>query len=137
MNEFLAASVQKQFPDEKIPTNVFGLMALGLEEGDHASEQGVQEFDVLIAVDGKPVNHLFGLKVVIKEYKPGDVVNLLLIRNSHIISLDYQLGSIDFTDYQKFYDKSNEDHFEDQPQPAPIPMPTPEEEEKPQEQKEQ
>ena len=137
MNEFLAASVQKQFPDEKIPTNVFGLMALGLEEGDHASEQGVQEFDVLIAVDGKPVNHLFGLKVVIKEYKPGDVVNLLLIRNSHIISLDYQLGSIDFTDYQKFYDKSNEDHFEDQPQPAPIPMPTPEEEEKPQEEDEE
>ena len=129
MNEFFAANVQKQFPEEKIPTNIFGLMALGLEEGDHASEQGVQEFDVLIAVDGQPVNHLFGLKNVIREYNPGDVVKLLLIRNSHIIALDYQLGSIDFTDYEVFYDKKIEDQFEDKPRQPQAPTPEEEDDE--------
>jgi len=128
MNEFFIKAVQKEYPEEKIPTNVFGLMAIGLEEGDHASEQGIKEFDVLIAVDGRPINHLFALKNIIKEYKPGDVVKVMLIRDSHIMSLDYELGSIDFTDYEEFYDKSIEDKFEDKPQAPAVPE---EEEEEP------
>ena len=128
MNEFFAASVQKQFPEEKIPTNVFGLMATNIEEGDYASDQGLKEFDIIIAVDGQPVNHLYALKTIIKEYSPGDVVKILLIRDSHIISLDYELGSIDFTDYETFYDDKIEDQFEDKPQTPPVPE---EEEEKP------
>ena len=128
MNEFFTSAVQKQFPDEKIPTNVFGLMATGIEEGDYASEQGIKEFDVIIAVDGQPVNHLYGLKNIIKEYSPGDVVKILVIRDSHIVSLDYELGSIDFTDFEKFYDEMNEEKFEDKPQTPPVPE---EEEEKP------
>ena len=128
MNEFFTSAVQKQFPDEKIPTNVFGLMATGIEEGDYASEQGIKEFDVIIAVDGQPVNHLYGLKNIIKEYSPGDVVKILVIRDSHIVSLDYELGSIDFTDFEKFYDEKNEEKFEDKPQTPPVPE---EEEEKP------
>ena len=121
MNEFFIEAVQKEYPDEKIPTNVFGLMAIGLEEGDHPSEQGIKEFDVLIAVDGRPVNHLFGLKNIIQEYSPGDIVKVLLIRDSHIISLDYELGSIDFTDYEEFYDKSIKEQFEDKPAMPPVP----------------
>ena len=128
MNEFFAASVQKQFPEEKIPTNVFGLMATNIEEGDYASDQGLKEFDIIIAVDGQPVNHLYALKNIIKEYSPGDVVKILLIRDSHIMSLDYELGSIDFTDYETFYDDKIEDQFEDKPQTPPVPE---EEEEKP------
>ena len=128
MNEFFTTNVQKQFPEEKIPTNVFGLMATGIEEGDYASEQGIKEFDVIIAVDGQPVNHLYGLKNIIKEYSPGDVVKILVIRDSHIVSLDYELGSIDFTDFEKFYDEKNEEKFEDKPQTPPVPE---EEEEKP------
>ena len=128
MNEFFIKAVQKEYPDEKIPTNIFGLMVIGLEEGDYAAERGIKEFDVLIAVDGQPVNHLYGLKNIIQEYSPGDIVNVLLIRDSHIISLDYELGSIDFTDYEEFYDKSIEDKFEDKPQAPAVPE---EEEEEP------
>ena len=71
---------------------------------------------------------LSALKNIIKEYSPGDVVKILLIRDSHIMSLDYQLGSIDFTDYETFYDDKIEDQFEDKPQTPPVPE---EEEEKP------
>ena len=128
MNEFFIKAVQKEYPEEKIPTNVFGLMATNIEEGDYASDQGLKEFDIIIAVDGQPVNHLYALKTIIKEYSPGDVVKILLIRDSHIISLDYELGSIDFTDYETFYDDKIEDQFEDKPQTPPVPE---EEEEKP------
>ena len=128
MNEFFIKAVQKEYPDEKIPTNIFGLMVIGLEEGDYADEQGIKEFDILVAVDGQPINHLYALKTIIKEYSPGDIVKVLLIRNGHIMSLDYELGSIDFTDYEKFYDKSIEEQFEDKPEMPPVPE---DEEEKP------
>ena len=128
MNEFFIKAVQKEYPEEKIPTNVFGLMAMNVEEGDYASKQGIKEFDVLIAVDGQPVNHLYGLKNIIQDYSPGDVVKVLLIRDSHIISLDYELGFIDFTEFEEFYDESIKDQFEDKPTLPPAPE---EEEEKP------
>ena len=44
------------------------------------------------------------------------------------MSLDYELGSLDFADYETFYDKSIEEQFEDKPQTPPVPE---EEEEKP------
>jgi len=134
MNEFFIEAVQKEYPDEKIPTNIFGLMVIGLEEGDYAAEQGIKEFDVLIAVDGQPINHLYALKTIIKEHSPRDVVKVLLIRNGHIISLDYELTAIDFSDYEKFYDTSIEEQFEDKPEMPPVPE---EEEEKSQEEEEE
>ena len=51
------------------------------------------------------------LKEIIKEYKPGDKVKLIVIRNSHFITIDYELSEIDFKEYLKFYDKSIKERF--------------------------
>ena len=128
MNEFFVKRFQKEFPNEKIPTGIFGMMAMNVEEGDWAYEHGMRNFDVLVAFEGIPVNYLFALKDIIKDYKPGDMVKLMVIRNSHFITIDYELGSIDFTEYKEFYDKSIEEQFEDKPVMPPVPE---EEEEKP------
>ena len=115
MNEFFVKRFQKEFPNEKIPTGIFGMVAMNVEEGDWSYEHGMRNFDILVAFDGTPVNYLFTLKDLIKEYKPGDVVKLIVIRNSHFITIDYELGSMDFKDYLEFYDKSIQDQFEDKP----------------------
>ena len=115
MNEFFIKAVSKEWPDQKFPTGIFGMMALYIEEGDWAYEHGMRNFDTLVAFDGTPVNYLFTLKDLIKEYKPGDVVKLIVIRNGHFITIDYELGSMDFKDYLEFYDKSIEEQFEDRP----------------------
>ena len=115
MNEFFVKAVSKEWPDQKIPTHIFGMMALYIEEGDWAYEHGMRNFDILVAFDGTPVNYLFTLKDLIKEYKPGDVVKLIVIRNGHFITIDYELGSMDFKDYLEFYDKSIQEQFEDKP----------------------
>ena len=97
------------------------MMAMNVEEGDWAYEHGMRNFDVLVAFEGIPVNYLFALKDIIKDYKPGDMVKLMVIRNSHFITIDYELGSIDFTEYKEFYDKSIEEQFEDKPMMPPVP----------------
>ena len=127
MNEFFVERAQEEFPDEKIPTGIFGMMVLNIEEGDYPDLQGIKNFDIVVAFDGMPVNYLYQLKEVIKDYNPGDKVTLLIIRNSHFITIEYELTEIDFSDFEAFYDKTNEDQFEDQPTQPPVP----EEEEKP------
>ena len=42
-------------------------------------------------------------------------MKLIVIRNSHFITIDYELGSMDFKDYLEFYDKSIQDQFEEKP----------------------
>ena len=115
MNEFFVKAVSKEWPDQKFPTGIFGMMAMNVEEDDWAYEHGMRNFDVLVAFEGIPVNYLFALKDIIKDYKPGDVVKLIVIRNGHFITIDYELGSMDFKDYLEFYDKSIEEQFEDKP----------------------
>ena len=111
VNEFFIKAVKREWPDQKIPTGIFGMMSLYIEEDDWAYEHGIRNFDILVAFDGTPVNYLYALKEIIKEYKPGDKVKLIVIRNSHFITIDYELSEIDFKEYLKFYDKSIKERF--------------------------
>ena len=98
---------------------------MNVEEGDYASNHGIENFDVIVSFDGHPVNYLRQLKEVIVNYNPGDVVTLLLIRGGHFMTLEYTLGEIEFEGYEEYYDKGNQEQFDEKPQPS-IP-----EEEKP------
>ena len=129
LSEFLAKGIAKEYPDEKDVPNTFGLIALNVEEDDHAYKQGVRSFDTFVAVEGYPINTLYDLKKIIKGYKEGDMVTVIYVRDSHFRIMDYELGAIIFDDYLDFYDKKMVDKF-DKPKPAeeekeerPIPPP--------------
>ena len=62
MNEFFVERAQEEFPNEKIPTGIFGMMVLNIEEGDYPDLQGIKNFDIVVAFDGMPVNYLYQLK---------------------------------------------------------------------------
>ena len=112
LSEFLAKGIAKEYPDEKDIPNTFGLIALGVEEDDHAYKQGTREFDTFVALEGFPINTLLDLKRVIKGYKSGDMVTVIYIRDSHFRIMDYELGHIEFDDYLDFYDKRMVEKFD-------------------------
>lgn len=45
-----------------------------------ACKAGVQEGDVITTIDGKPVDRVSGLQRAVREHKPGDVVDVQLMR---------------------------------------------------------
>ena len=116
LSEFLAKGIVKEYPDEKDIPNTFGLIAIGVEEEDWAYERGVRSFDTFVAVEGFPINTLYDLKKIIKGYRPGDMVTVIYIRDSHFRIMDYELGAIEFDEYLDFYDKKMVDRF-DKPKP--------------------
>jgi S1-C subfamily serine protease len=58
-----------------------GALVVNVEPGSAAAKAGVQEQDVVIAVDGKPVASSEELVVAVDAHDPGDTVTLELVRN--------------------------------------------------------
>ena len=101
------------------------MIVLELKPGSYADLNGMKLLDVVIAIDGEPVNHMLDVSNILmgRHYEPGRVVELLIIRDQHIRKLEYTLGTIDLN-HLEFYDESSR-----KPGSAvPIPPDTQEEE---------
>ena len=86
------------------------MIVLEIKEGEWADQQGMKLFDIVIAIDGEPVNNMFDVRnVIMGNYKPGQIVNLIIIRDGHFRKLEYELTHIDFDGYLEFYDESSRD----------------------------
>ncbi len=55
-------------------------------------------WDVIIAMDGVPINNQNDLAKEIMKHMPDDVVQLLVIRESSIITVDYKLAQVTYDD---------------------------------------
>jgi serine protease Do len=110
LNEYGVKWLEGNHPDRKFPKNIFGMIVVELEEGEWADQQGMKLFDIVISIDGEPVNNMFEVRTVIMgNYKPGQTVNLIIIRDGHFRKLKYELSHIDFDGYLKFFDDSTKD----------------------------
>ena len=78
-------------------------MAVEVVLDSWAYKQGLRTFDSIIAVNGIPVNGLDDLTDEVKDLSVGDVINLIIIRDSVFMELTYELKVLEF-DYMKFYD---------------------------------
>jgi putative serine protease PepD len=58
-----------------------GALVVNVEAGSPAAQAGVQEQDVVIAVDGEPVASSEELVVAVDAHEPGDTVTLELVRD--------------------------------------------------------
>ena len=108
LNEFGVKWLEENHPDKKFPTNVFGMIVIEIKEGEWADEQGMKLFDVVVAVDGEPTNNMLDIRDIVMDgnYKSGQIVNLLIIRDGHFRKVKYELVWIEFKNYLEFYDKS-------------------------------
>ena len=143
LNEFSVKAITERYgEDAKIPSGLYGVVIYNLEVEDPATgeivhkwavEQGLKELDVIVAFNGHIINHNSDLHDAIRNHMPGDIVRLMLIRKGRFIYLDYELTSLDFDSYIKYYDKRRND-LEKEPgkeNKLPESEPKKEEEEKP------
>ena len=143
LNEFSVEAITERYgEDVKIPSGLYGVVLYNLEVEDPATgeivhkwavEQGLKELDVIVAFNGHIINHNSDLHDAIRNHMPGDIVRLMLIRKGRFIYLDYELTSLDFDSYIKYYDKRRND-LEKEPgkeNKLPESEPKKEEEEKP------
>ena len=119
LNEFGVQWLEDNHPNRKFPKNIFGMIVVEVKEGEWADQQGIEQFDMVVTIDGEPVNNMFDVRnVIMNNYKPGEVLDLIIIRDGHFRKLKYELAHIDFEGYLEFYDESSQDN-----QVAPIPPP--------------
>jgi len=96
LNDDLETEIKNETPATYVP-NTFGLLVADLNPGDYGFEQGLRNFDVIVSVDGYPVNNIADLAMFLKAAQkfPGDEVYLLVNREKKFILLTYTLSEID------------------------------------------
>jgi S1-C subfamily serine protease len=110
LNEFAVKAVLKRYgEDTEVPRGIYGVIIHNVEEGDHASEQGLEELDVIITLEGSIINHNMDLHRLIESRSPGDIVELLIIRKRKFMYLHYELTELKFTKFLEYYDKRQSD----------------------------
>ena len=62
-------------------------------EGGAADEAGIEDLDVILAVDGEEINLDNPLHKVVRSYKPGDKITILLWRDGEQLELEVTLKS--------------------------------------------
>ena len=107
LNEDITTSIKEQHPDVYIP-NTFGLISNKIEPDSYAASQGIRDFDVIVAMDGYPINTMTELSNYLKDNKsPGDTVYLTILRQKEFIIVPYVLMDLEVP--ESFYDKDRPD----------------------------
>lgn len=71
---------------------VSGALVTGVERGSGADEAGVQDGDIIIALNDDPVEDAGDLLGALREYQPGDTVELVVVRDGGEQTLPVTLG---------------------------------------------
>ena len=72
--------------------SVAGVLVQQAEEGLPAAEAGLRQGDVIVAVDGQPVERVPQLQYRIAQYRPGDVVEVRYYRDGDARTAEIRLG---------------------------------------------
>lgn len=77
---------------------VRGVEVMALADGGAARRHDIRRNDVILAVDGEPVNESNELQEEIAVHRPGDTVRLKIWRNGGLIEREVELGRLESTD---------------------------------------
>ena len=69
-----------------------GAVVMSVESGSAAEKAGLQEKDVIVALDGQKVDADHSLMSALFTHKPGDKVNLTVMRNGKQVQVTLTLG---------------------------------------------
>jgi putative serine protease PepD len=70
---------------------VAGAVVVSVDADGAATEAGVQEGDIVVAVDGVPVQNMNALVLLVRERKVGHVVHLTVVRGGETVQVDATL----------------------------------------------
>jgi serine protease Do len=85
--------------------NTFGIIINFLKEDDYGSKQGLLNLDVIVAMDGFPINDMQDAATYMANKKPYEIVYLMIIRDGEFKLLSYKLDKLEIP--MKFYDKDD------------------------------
>jgi len=74
-----------------------GAMLTLIEEGSAADDAGIQVDDIITALGDEPIASMFELAVAVRQYQPGDTVNVTFLREGEEQQVDVTLGERDPT----------------------------------------
>jgi serine protease Do len=80
--------------------NVSGVLVQGVAEGGPAEAAGLQQGDVIVAIEGKPMGYVGQLQGAVAMYRPGDRVQLTVYRNGSPRDVTIRLGEAPINDVQ-------------------------------------
>jgi len=72
-----------------------GVKLAGVKEGSPAATAGVKEGDIIIKFAGHEIADIYDYTDAIKERKPGDTVDVIVIRDGKEVALKATLASRD------------------------------------------
>ncbi len=87
--------IDAKFAEEKEIKNLNGVYVNGLTDGGAGEDAGVKVGDVIIKIENNPVRNVAELQEQIGKYRPGDKVNVVVIRNSKEMGLAVTLKNKD------------------------------------------
>ncbi len=70
-----------------------GLRLTGVREGSPAEEGGLRAGDVVVSFDGKEVTDIYSYTYAMGDRKPGDEVEIIVLRDGERVTLSVTLGS--------------------------------------------
>jgi Zn-dependent M28 family amino/carboxypeptidase len=79
-------------PDMAAPEGVKGLKLTGVRAGCPADSGGLKAGDIIVDFGGKPVVDLQSYSDALYSYKPGDVVDIVVVRGNERVKLSVKLG---------------------------------------------
>ena len=85
--------------------NTFGIIMNFLKEDDYGSTQGLLNLDVIVAMDGYPINDMQDAATYMANKKPYEIVYLMIIRDGEFKLIPYKLDKLEIP--MKFYDKDD------------------------------
>ncbi len=80
-------------PDMAAAEGVTGLRLTGVSPGSPADRAGLKGGDVIVSFDGKPVSDLYDYTDALRARTPGDVVEVLALRDGQRLTFTATLGS--------------------------------------------
>jgi S1-C subfamily serine protease len=76
----------------ELPSDARGAFIISVFDGSAAEEAGLEEGDLLVAIDTKPVTSAEALTSVLTDYSPGDTVELIVFRDGSEESFEATLA---------------------------------------------
>jgi serine protease Do len=97
---YIGVSIQdidSKFAEEKNIKQLKGIYVNGISQGGSAEDAGIQEGDVITSVHEIPVTSVSELQEQVSRYRPGDKINVAVLRNNKELILPVTLKTLDNT----------------------------------------
>jgi membrane-associated protease RseP (regulator of RpoE activity) len=88
----LYISSKVQLPNNPLEAGLEGLVVTEVKAGSPANRAGILPGDLIIRLDAHPVSADASLLTLLSEYKPGDVINMEVVRNAQHLQLNITLS---------------------------------------------